>query len=309
MQSPRKTEWPTLCVVVLCYGLFAISTVLAPHYNLIAATVLLTLSIALHSSLQHEVLHGHPFRWQWLSDLLVLPAIGLFVSYERFRETHLSHHMDPNLTDPYDDPESNYQHPENWARLNGIFRAVLRFNNTLLGRMLIGPSIGTAAFVAADIRSILKGDRAIIRAYVLHAIGLVPVIWWIATIGTLPVWAYVTAAYSGLSLLKIRTFLEHRAHESVPGRTVVIEDNGPLAFLFLNNNYHSVHHAHPQLPWFALPKFYMSRRASFLKRNQDYIYNNYAEVFRQYFLHGKDPVPHPLMAMEDNPHLKSDRRP
>ncbi len=307
MQIPTRTEWPTLFVVAICYGLFAISTVLIPTYSLFAATVLLTLAIALHSSLQHEVLHGHPFRTQWRSDLLVFPAIGLFIPYERFRDTHLTHHMDPNLTDPYDDPESNYLDPKNWARLNGFFRAVLRFNNTLLGRMLIGPAIGTTAFLVMDLRSMLKGDGAIARAYGLHAMGLVLVGWWLTTVATLPVWAYVVAAYGGLSLLKIRTFLEHRAHESVPGRTVVIEDGGPLAFLFLNNNYHSVHHAHPQLPWYALPDHYASRRDSFLKRNQDYVYSNYAEIFRRYFLNTKDPVPHPLMEVEDKPHLNTAR--
>ncbi len=45
---------------------------------------------------------------QWMSDILVFPAIGLIFPFERFRKSHLDHHMDSNLTDPYDDPESNY---------------------------------------------------------------------------------------------------------------------------------------------------------------------------------------------------------
>jgi fatty acid desaturase len=44
------------------------------------------------------------------------------VPYLRFRDTHLAHHHDPNLTDPYDDPESNFQDPAVWARTPGPAR-------------------------------------------------------------------------------------------------------------------------------------------------------------------------------------------
>lgn len=94
--------------------------------------------------------------------------------------------------------------------------------------------------------------------------------------------------------MKIRTFLEHRAHETAQGRTVVIEDTGPLAFLFLNNNLHIVHHMHPGVPWYALPRLYRARRAEFLAANDGYFYRNYLQIFRNYLLRAKDPVPHPL---------------
>jgi hypothetical protein len=45
----------------------------------------------------------------------------------------------------------------------------------------------------------------------------------------MPVWAYLLAAYLGWSLLKIRTYLEHRAHEAARARTVIIESRGPLS--------------------------------------------------------------------------------
>ena len=104
-------EWPTVIVAVLCYTGILIAIVFAGMLGFTAAGVLLGFSLALHSSLTHEVLHGHPFRQQWLSDLLVFPAVGLFLAYERFRDTHLQHHRDSNLTDPHDDPESNYLVP------------------------------------------------------------------------------------------------------------------------------------------------------------------------------------------------------
>ena len=304
MQTPRTTEWPTLVIVALCYTLFALATIVIPVYSLLAATLLLAFTIALHSSLQHEVLHGHPFPKQWMSDLLVFPAIGLIFSFERFRKSHLDHHTDTNLTDPYDDPESNYLAPEQWNGLGRLARTLLKFNNILLGRMLIGPLIGTTVFIKKDILSMLRGDKEIIHAYALHALGLVPVIWWMNTVATIPFWAYLIAAYGGLSLLKIRTFLEHRANESVRGRTVIVEDQGPLAFLFLNNNYHAVHHMHPHIAWYDLPKQYMDRRSFYLAHNEQYVYKGYIEIFWRYLFKAKDPVPHPLMKSESDARKK-----
>jgi fatty acid desaturase len=75
---------------------------------------------------------------------------------------------------------------------------------------------------------------------------------------------------------------------------VVIEDRGPLAFLFLNNNLHVVHHMHPRVAWYRLPALYRARADHYLARNDGYRYASYAEVFRRHFLRAKDPVPHPL---------------
>ena len=116
---------------------------------------------------------------------------------------------------------------------------------------------------------------------------------WVVALSPMPVWAYLAACYLGLSLLKIRTFLEHQAHERAPGRTVVIEDRGPLALLFLNNNLHVVHHAHPQVPWYRLWGTYDANRGRYLGMNGGYRYRSYAEVFRLHLLRAKDPVAHP----------------
>jgi fatty acid desaturase len=152
-----------------------------------------------------------------------------------------------------------------------------------------------AAFLRDDFRAARAGDLAVIRAWALHGIGLVPVLLWLAMLGTVPAWAYGLACYGALSVLKIRTFLEHQAHLRARGRTVIIEDRGPLAFLFLNNNFHAVHHAHPGVPWYALPRLYAARRAEFLQRNLGYRYASYGEVMRRYLFRPKDPVAHPFM--------------
>jgi fatty acid desaturase len=101
-----------------------------------------------------------------------------------------------------------------------------------------------------------------------------------------------------MSVLKVRIFLEHRAHEEAPGRTVVVERGGILGFLFLYNNLHIVHHSRPRLPWYRLPALYAAEREAFLERNRGYSYGSYGEIFRRYFLSAKDPVPHPLRPLD-----------
>lgn len=293
----REVEWPTLLLIVACHALWLAATTVLADTWLPLGIAALTLSVTLHSSLQHEVLHGHPFRVRWLNEALVFLPLGLCFPYGRFRDLHIAHHQDETLTDPYDDPESNFLDPRVWARLPAWRKRLLRVNNTLLGRMLLGPALSIIAILRADARAIRGGDRAIARDWVLHFAGLVPVALWIA-IAPIPLWAYLTAAYLGMSVLKIRTFLEHRAHRDAPGRTVVIEDRGLLAFLFLNNNLHIVHHTRPGAPWYRLPAIYAEGRAAFLQRNDGYLYASYAEVFRRYFFRAKDPVPHPLRPAE-----------
>ena len=287
-------ELPTLGLILACTGLWAAITAFAGSLTPWLAVPGLAVCLALHSSLQHEALHGHPTRLPWLNAALVFPAVGLFVPYERFRTLHLAHHRDAVLTDPHDDPESNYLDPAVWAGLPRAVRYLLAANNTLAGRILIGPAIGMGVFLWRDGRAAAGGDRAVLRAWALHALGLVPVVLWLETAGTMGWGAYLLAAYAGMGILKIRTFLEHRAHERARGRSVIIEDSGPLALLFLNNNLHAVHHGHPGVAWYKLPALYRAERERYLAMNDGYRYASYGEILRRHLFRAKDPVPHPL---------------
>lgn len=292
--SRPLVEWPTLGLVALCYGVWALGTTWAAGVWLPLGIVVTGLAVALFSSLQHEIIHGHPFRNQTLNAALVSPGLSVFIPYLRFRDTHLDHHLNADLTDPYDDPESNYLDPAVWARLPRLVRRILLFNNTLLGRLTIGVAVSQVAFSLGDWRVARAGDWRARRGWLWHIPALVPVILWLVLVAQMPIWAYLVAAYAGLSIVKIRTFLEHQAHERRTGRTAIIEDRGFLAFLFLNNNFHAVHHMHPKVPWYRLPKLYFDNRQRYLARNGGYVFASYAQVFRSYFLRRKDPVPHPF---------------
>lgn len=287
-------EWPTLLVMSATYLTLGFATTWLSHISLPVAIFVAGIAIAQFSSLQHEVLHGHPFRNRLLSEATVFLGVTVFIPYIRFKDTHLAHHHDPILTDPYDDPESNFLDPKIWTSLPKIGQSLLKANNTLLGRILIGPAVSIWAFAGADMRAILGGNRHVLLAWTLHAVGVAMVFGWLWAMHGMPVWAYLIAAYFGFGLLKIRTFLEHRAHDLARARSVVIADKGFFALLFLNNNFHSVHHCQPGLAWYRLPGLFAQNRDQYLARNEGYFYATYTDVFRQYLFRAKDTVPHPL---------------
>ncbi|MEK0162814.1 fatty acid desaturase [Phaeobacter sp. A36a-5a] len=291
--NPGRVEWGTLGLMLGCYAVWGAALIWLPPLSVWLAVPVLACLITLHSSLCHEALHGHPFRLRALNEALMALPLNLAIPYGRFRDTHLAHHRDERLTDPYDDPESNYLDPARWRRLGLPARLLLRVNNTLLGRVLLGPLLGQIRIMVADWRLIRGGSMAVLRDWLLHILGAGLTLWLVGQ-SALPLWAYLLAAYLGLAILKIRTFLEHRAHVSPAARTVIIERGGVLGFLFLNNNLHVVHHSHPGVPWYALPKLYRSRRAEFLRRNEGYAYPSYGAVLRRYALRAKDPVAHPI---------------
>ncbi|MEL7255932.1 MAG: fatty acid desaturase [Pseudomonadota bacterium] len=295
MRETRRAavEWPTLALLVACYGLWALAVFWLSTIWLPLGIAVTALALAQHSSLTHEALHGHPFRNPYLNEATVFPALGLGVPYRRFRDLHLAHHVDSVLTDPYDDPETNYLDPQVWHRLPRVVQYILMLNNTLAGRMVFGPALGQIAMMEEDLRLIRNGDRDVALAWGLHLAGIVPVIG-LVVVSPMPIWAYLVAAYAAFSIVKIRTFLEHQAHERASGRTVVIEDRGPLALIFLNNNLHAVHHMHPSVPWYRLPGLFRRNREKYLGRNGHYYYRSYRDIFARHFFRAKDPVPHPI---------------
>lgn len=293
-REPYVIEWQTLLLLILTYAVFAFGATQAFALNPVFGIVITGIAVAQFSSLQHEVMHGHPFNSPALNEALVFPGLTLTVPYRRFRTLHLAHHHDPHLTDPYDDPESNYFDPAVWNKLSPLAQTVLRANNTLLGRVLIGPILGNALFLNGELALLRKGEPEVLRAWGLHLAGLAVLGAWLVTVG-MPIWAYLLAAFIGHAILKIRTFAEHRAHELCRARTVIIEDRGPLSLLFLNNNLHVVHHMHPSVPWYRLPTLYADNRDHYLRRNDGYVYRSYGQLFARHFLRAKDPVPHPLL--------------
>jgi fatty acid desaturase len=255
---------------------------------------LTALLVALHSSLQHEFIHGHPTRSPRLNAALGFPALGMLIPYERFRALHLTHHRTADLTDPLADPESAYLSPVEWRRCPASWRRVLTLNNTLIGRCILGPSILLGRFYRDELKRIRAGEQGIALAWMKHGCALsLPILWLTRVCDIHPALYVAGSGYLGLSVLMIRTFAEHQASADPGRRTVVIEDRSPLSMLFLNNNLHAVHHAFPGAAWYRLPELLQRYRPQFLGQADAYHFRGYRELLGRYALRPKEPVAYP----------------
>jgi len=293
-----ELEWQTLALIVASYSIWVILLLFGGEINTFIWIILSALNITLFMSITHEVVHGHPTRNDLANRLLLLLPIGWSIPYERFRRTHLDHHTTEELTDPFDDPESWYLTHHQWLLRNNVARSLLMFNNTLFGRMLIGPVISLGRYYLGEISSIIlrkKNWRVVTISWAKHLVLCGAMIWVITLYSSIELWQWVTSAYLGQSVLLVRTFLEHQAAPDHSQRTVIIEAPCPIAFLFLFNNYHFVHHKRPHIPWYRLPSEYRKKREQFLAENGAYVYRSYAEIIRKFFLCSKEPVAHPFL--------------
>ncbi|MEC8153398.1 MAG: fatty acid desaturase, partial [Pseudomonadota bacterium] len=101
-------------------------------------------------------------------------------------------------------------------------------------------------------------------------------------------------ALPSMSVLMIRSFAEHRASEAKEHRTAIIPDRGLFAWLFLNNNLHAVHHAHPTVAWYRLPRLFREQRAHFEAVNGGYGYRSYFALIARHLLRPVNSVAHPI---------------
>lgn len=291
-----RVEWPTVGMLGLCYGTWLAATwSMSGPFGWVWLPVA-ALSITLHSSLQHEATHGHPTRTEAVNTALVFPALGLFMPYGRFRALHRAHHATDALTDPIMDTESFFVTPEQWARAPRPWRFLLGAQNTLAGRVTLGPAIALSRFYRGEWRALCAGTPGVARAWLAHVPAVAVVLVWTHWVCGLGILVYGLAAYAGYGVLMLRTFAEHRPHADGDKRSVVIEDRGPFALLFLNNNLHAVHHRHPSAPWYVLPRLYVRARTGILARNGGYRFDSYGALWRLYAFRMKEPVPHPLSA-------------
>ncbi len=285
-------EWPTWLALAGCYGVWGL--VLAAH-PLIGWWVAIpgAIAVAFHSSLQHEILHGHPTRNAAVNEALVFAPLGLFIPYRRFRDLHLIHHNDERLTDPYDDPESFYVAASDWQCRCGLMRLLLSVNATFAGRMLIGPALAMWGFWQSEIRLMQAGDMRVRTAWVHHALGLIPVLGLVWMSGMNPFFYLFAIAYPAMSLIMVRSYIEHRAAGPSQERTAIVEAGWFWRLLFLNNNFHAVHHDNPTMAWYRLPARWQANREAVLARNGDYLVPGYGAVARQWLIKRREPVIHP----------------
>ncbi len=295
----RAFEAPTWAVAVAVHAGWFLTTF---YYDALAWWLLAPLGAwftTWHGSFQHEALHGHPTRWDRLNGLLAGLPVGLWMPYPIYRETHLVHHRNENLTCPINDPESFYQTAACWRRRGPLTRALYWAHDTLIGRLALGPAVAAWHLWRAEGGRIAGGDYGNLAVWLRHLLGVALVLYWVVGICGMPVWVYLICfAYPGLSMILLRSYAEHRAAVEVDHRTATVEAGWPLALLYLNNNLHFSHHQEPGLAWYKLPARYRAERQQTLARNGNYRFAGYLDLFRRRLRRTEKVPVHPFAPAE-----------
>lgn len=295
MSAPRRTlELPTWLVIGAIYGGWLALTLNAwrlPWWVLVPSLAYL---VAWHSSLQHEIIHGHPTRSRWLNTALASPPLGVYLPYPLYREGHLQHHRTGILTDPSDDPESYYVRPEDWDRLGRLSRARWWIERTLLGRLVLGPITMITRYLWAEGARMVRGDLSHAGAWAVQVVlvaGLAVYLEWCG-FGFLRYLLWVVWPATGLMMM--RSFAEHRPAPVNAQRTAIVESWPPLAILYLYNNLHVIHHEEAARPWYELPRRWREDREMFSTLNGGYVVRGgYAEIAWRWLVRPKDSPKHP----------------
>jgi fatty acid desaturase len=285
----------TLGVALAVYGGYFVLTWFFRDLPLWAAAPLLIACVTWHGSLQHETIHGHPTPSRWLNSTLASPPLSLWVPYRIYRVSHLQHHRHRgrHLTEVSRDPESFFMQPGTLSKSARLRRVLYRANCTLLGRLALGPALGVSRFWTAEIREALGGDRRRSIIWSRHAVAVAAVLLWTCGVCHIPIAVYVLLiVYPSISVTHLRSFTEHRADAEPSLRTMVVEAHPVWALIFLNNNLHIAHHAHPKLPWHQLPRAWSRMRDSAIASGLVY-HRGYGQVAGNYLLRPVISVEHP----------------
>jgi fatty acid desaturase len=287
-------ELPTLLLIVAAYGgWFAITFAYRLWPLWVVAPICVPL-LVLHSSLQHEILHGHPTRWRRLNAQLAIVPLSLWLPFRRYRQIHLIHHVNDRITDPHDDPETNYWDPDDWARLGAVGRALVRIQLTLAGRILVGPFWRIPRLLYRELLAVIRDERYARAYWPEHLLWCVPVLLWVKVVCGIPIWIYVlTMVIPGNAILGIRSFAEHRARPAVRERTALVERSWLLGPLYLFNSLHALHHEEPLMPWYAYNARYRVVRDRLIEENGGLVYSSYLDVARRFLFRPHDAPVHP----------------
>ena len=290
-----RTQWPTwlllLAVPTAWFALLLGSPVLGAGWTI----VLLIPVVVLWMSVQHELLHGHPTGSSNLNKVLGYAPFALWYPYTLYRDSHLQHHRDHDLTLPGIDPESRYLSQAHWQGSSSLLRGLLWLNKTVPGRLLLGPPLALFGMAREELHRLRSGERKAWCMWLTHGFSTMLMFAFIAYCSELAVWQYVfLVTVPVLSVGMVRSFYEHRPAARPEQRTVLNEAGWPLTWLFLNLNLHLVHHDLPSLPWFYLPRVYRARRAQWQQRSGGFLVQGYGELIRRHAVQAIDSPQHPF---------------
>ena len=276
-------DWRTFVIAALVYiGWFA--TVFTHKQTPWWATfALLTWFGAWHLSLQHELVHGHPFRNAKLNAALGSLSVTMWVPFLSFKRDHISHH-NTTLTHPVLDTESYYSLPDRFQNSNQLFRAIYWANRTLVFRLTVWSIFSAVHYFIADAWRAVRNIGNARAAWLLHIPALIAVVYIVTNLAGMSMLEYLIGGVFGShSLNMMRSFAEHKSLGDESTRTAVIDAGRVMSLLMLNNNLHIAHHDEPSAPWYKVPEVAERTRAFERAENTGVLYKGgYSELIRRF---------------------------
>lgn len=295
-----RSELPTWLLIIAIYTGWFTTLTYWQTLGLLPATVLLIWFTAWYMSLQHELIHGHPTRFPRLNQLFGTLPLAVWYPYGLYRDSHLAHHRNDHLTVPVDDPESYYFTEQTWARFTPWQKRIIHVRNTFLGRLLLAPLLDIVQTLGRAVAAFRQLHLGTMLMWLMHGVLLAGLFVWMRHVGFSPVWFVLAVSYPALALTKVRSFLEHRAADDPLARSVINEAGIFWQVLFLNLNYHSVHHDLPGVPWYGLKALYQQNRAVYQQRNHGFVVKGYGQWLRQFWDKAVDVTVHPGIKREEH---------
>jgi fatty acid desaturase len=236
-----------------------------------------------YMSFQHELTHGHPTTNNTINRLLGLTPLAIWYPFDTYKVDHLKHHEDAYLTVPGVDTESNYITPEQAAGMGRLALWLYASQRTFLGRLVIGPAIVIVSLMTKTFRRVASGDFAALNVWAIHLPLVALLLWALEERTAISAWTYCFGmAYPALGVAMLRSLYEHRPGPSPAHRTVINHAGLFWRLLYLNNNYHAVHHAYPEMPWYRIPAAYAADREGYQARNGGFVVPGYLWLIRNF---------------------------
>lgn len=241
-----KNAWPTVLTAVAAFAVYLCVFVAAllGHLPLWAGFLLLSYLVyviytPLHESVHHNIF-GPDSKLSWLNTLIGYAAASILgVSYAAHRAAHMAHHRATNVQGK--DPDLAYGDDSLTALVLGGPKIIVSEYRTYFENVFPSAPFAAKAGVLAEIAVAIGWRAALIAAgFPLEVLVLA-----------------VLANWAGLSLLgMLFAWIVHRPFDQTARyrntATILLPKwiHQPATVLWLWQNYHSIHHLFPRVPFY-----------------------------------------------------------
>jgi beta-carotene hydroxylase len=249
-----EVAWPTI-VLGVALGMSYVSTVVLAFAGLLSlwlAVPLVSLLVYLSYTVLHDSVHGSITgsnqSLRWLNRALgYMAAWIVMIPLTAHRYEHMAHHRHAN--DEVNDPDFHVGQMRNSlpAAIAAALRASVRqFSYYAEHRWAIAPTRQNVILCLEVAAALLPRLGAMAAGYWVEGLALFVVAWLIGAIVLLYLFAYIV----------------HRPQERV-GRyldtsTILLPRalHTPLTWLWMFQNYHSIHHLFPRVPFYKYAELF-----------------------------------------------------